>query len=310
MTVRYIGQRLLEVLLVLWLAATLAFGALQWAPGDPAQVLLAASGASPQEVAALRQRLGLDDPPLQQYLRYLLDLVRGDLGRSWLHGRPVGRMIAEQFPSTAALALAATSIGVLLGVSLGTLAAIRRTTWLDKAITALAVLGLSTPIYWSGLLAILLFSLTLRWLPATGEGTWRHLLLPALTLGITLSGAIARVVRVRVGEALSQPYVTAARARGLPPLWVLVVHVLRVALGPAVAVTALQFGFLLGGAVVTESVFARRGLGRLLLGAIVSRDMPVVRGVVLVGALSYVLVNLLGDAVQAWLDPRLRDRAP
>lgn len=310
MTARHLSQKLVEVLFVLWLAATLAFIALQWAPGDPAQVLLAASGASPEEVAELRQRLGLDDPPLQQYLNYLLDLLRGDLGCSWLHGRSVAQMIAEQFPSTAELALAATAVGVVLGVSLGTLAAIRRTTWLDKAITAVAVLGLSTPIYWSGLLAILLFSLTLRWLPATGEGTLRHLILPALVLGVTLSGAVARVVRVRVGEALSQPYVTAARARGLPPLWVLVVHVLRVALGPAVAVTALQFGFLLGGAVVTESVFARRGLGRLLLTAIVSRDMPVVRGVVLVGALSYLLVNLLGDAVQAWLDPRLREKAP
>lgn len=310
MTARYLSQKLAEVLFVLWLASTLAFVALQWAPGDPAQVLLAASGASPQEVAELRQRLGLDDPPLQQYLNYLLDLLRGDLGRSWLQGRSVAQMIAEQFPSTAELALAATAVGVVLGVSLGTLAAIRRTTWLDKAITAVAVLGLSTPIYWSGLLVILLFSLTLRWLPATGEGTLRHLILPALVLGITLSGAVARVVRVQVIEVLSQPYVTAARARGLPPLWVLVVHVLRVALGPAVAVTALQFGFLLGGAVVTESVFARRGLGRLLLTAIVSRDMPVVRGVVLVGALSYLLVNLLGDAVQAWLDPRLREKAP
>jgi len=300
----------LQVLFVLWLAATLAFVALQWVPGDPAQVLLAASGASPEQVAELRQQLGLNDPPLQQYLNYLADLLRGDLGRSWLHGRPVAQMIMEQFPSTAELAIAATAVGVVLGVIMGTLAAIRRTTWLDKAITAIAVLGLSTPIYWSGLLAILLFSLTLHWLPATGEGSPRHLLMPALLLGFTLSGAVARVVRVRVGEALSQPHVTAARARGLPPLWVLIVHVLRVALGPAVAVSALQFGFLLGGAVITESVFARRGLGRLLLNAIVSRDMPVVRGVVLVGALSYVLINLLSDGFQAWLDPRLRDKAP
>ena len=306
MIVTYVGRRLLQAVFVLWLAATLAFVALQLTPGDPAQALLAASGATPEEVAERRAQLGLDDPVLVQYARYLADLARGDLGRSWLHGRPVGRMILEQLPPTVELAVAATLVGTVLGLVLGVLAAVRRTTWVDAAVTAVAVVGLSTPTYWSGLLAILLFSLQLRWLPAAGEGGLRHLLLPALVLGFALSGSVARLVRARVAEVIELPFVVAGRARGLSAWRVLIVHVLRPAMGPALAVAALQFGFLLGGAMVTESVFARRGLGKLAVEAILWRDLPVVRGVVLVGAAAYVLVNLAADLAQAWLDPRLR----
>ncbi len=307
MIARYAGRRLLQAVFVLWLAATLAFVAMQLTPGDPAQALLAASGATPKEVAERRAQLGLDDPLLVQYARYLLDLIRGDLGQSWLHGRPVGQMILEQLPPTIELSWAAIATGVGLGLGLGILAAVRRGTWLDTFATTLAVLGLSTPTYWSGLLAILLFSLQLGWLPATGEGDLRHLVLPALVLGFTLSGSIARLVRARVVEVMGEQFVLAARARGLPSRRVFFVHVLRSALAPALTVTALQFGFLLGGAVITESVFARRGLGKLAVEAITWRDMPVVRGVVVFGALAYVLVNLAADLAQAWLDPRLRE---
>jgi len=307
MNAGYVGRRLLQAAFVLWLAATLAFWALQLTPGDPAQVLLAASGAAPDEVAERRAQLGLDRPLLFQYGRYLADLARGDLGRSWLHGRPVGRMLGEQLPATVELAVAAMAVGVALGLALGVLAAVRRSTWVDTAATAVAVLGLSTPTYWSGLLAILLFSLHLRWLPATGYGGLRHLILPALVLGFALSGSVARVARARVTEVLDTPFVLAARARGLPARRVLFLHVLRAAIGPALTVAALQLGFLLGGAVVTESVFARRGLGRLAVEAILWRDLPVVRGVVLVGALAYVLTGLAADLAQGWLDPRLRE---
>lgn len=307
MTARYVGRRLVQAAFVLWLSTTLAFLALQLAPGDPAQALLAASGATPEEVAARRAQLGLDDPLPVQYARYLVDLVRGDLGRSWLHGRPVGRMIAEQFPATAELAVSASLIGVVAGLALGILAAVRRGTWLDAAATAVAVVGLSTPTYWSGLLAILLFSLRLRLLPAAGQGDLLHLILPSLVLGFALSGSIARMVRASVVEVLGAPFVLAARARGVPRWRVLFVHVLRAAAGPALAVAALQFGFVLGGAVVTESVFARRGLGRLAVEAILWRDLPVVRGVVVVAAVAYVLVNLAADLLQAGLDPRLRE---
>jgi len=278
MIVNYVGRRLVQAAFVLWLAATLAFVALQLTPGDPAQALLAASGATPEEVAERRAQLGLDDPLSTQYARYLLDLLRGDLGQSWLHGRSVGRMILEQLPPTLELALASMAVGAAVGLGLGILAAVRRTTWLDTVATTVAVLGLSTPTYWSGLLAILLFSLQLHWLPATGEGDLRHLVLPALVLGFALSGSIARLVRARVVEVMGEQFVLAARARGLPSWRVLFVHVLRAALAPAVTVIALQFGFLLGGAVVTESVFARRGLGKLAVEAILWRDLPVVRG--------------------------------
>lgn len=307
MLTRYVGRRLLQAVFVLWLATTLAFVAMQLSPGDPAQALLAASGATSEEVAGRRAQLGLDDPFLVQYARYLLDLIRGDMGKSWLHGRSVGRMIVEQLPATAELATAATAVGVLLGLTLGVLAALRRSTWLDTAATMVAVLGLSTPTYWSGILAILLFSLQLGWLPSAGEGDLRHLVLPALVLGFALSGSIARLVRARVVDVMEEPFVLAARARGLPSWRVIFVHVLRSALSPALTVVALQFGFLLGGAVVTESVFARRGLGQLAVEAIRWRDLPVVRGVVVFGALVYVLVNLVADLAQVWLDPRLRE---
>ena len=307
MIVEYVGRRLLQAAFVLWLAVTLAFVAMRLAPGDPAQALLAASGATSEEIAERRALLGLDDPFLLQYGRYLLDLIRGDLGESWLHGRAVDQMIREQLFPTVTLAVAATAVGVALGLTLGVAAALRRYTWLDTVVTAVAVLGLSTPTYWSGYLAILLFSLRLRWLPSAGEGDLRHLVLPALVLGFALSGSIARLVRARVVEVMGEPFVLAARARGLTSWRVILVHVLRSALAPALVVVSLQFGFLLGGAVLTESVFARRGLGKLAVEAVIWRDLPVVRGVVVLGALTYVLVNLAADLAQARLDPRLRE---
>jgi len=268
--------------------------------------LLAASGASPEEVARRRAQLGLDDPMPVQYARYLADLARGDLGVSWLHGRSVGRMILEQLPATAELAVAAAILGAVLGIVLGLLAALYRETWVDTLATGLAVLGLSTPVFWSGLLAILLFSLYLGWFPSAGGGDLRHLVLPAATLGFALSGSVARLVRAQVVEVLRMPFVMAALARGLPLRRILLLHVLRPAVGPAVTIIALQLGFLLSGAVVTESVFARQGLGRLAVQAILWRDLPVVRGVVLVGAVAYLLTSLLADFLQVWLDPRLR----
>jgi ABC-type dipeptide/oligopeptide/nickel transport system permease component len=294
---------------VLWLAVTLAFVALQLTPGDPARALLAASGATEREIEARRAQLGLDDPLLLQYARYLTDLARGNLGSSWLHGRPVALMIGEQLGATAELAIAATLVASLLGLGLGLLAAVRRSTWIDTVATSIAVVGLSTPTYWSGLLAILLFSLALGWLPSTGEGDARHLILPALVLGFAMSGSIARVVRAQVIEVLRAPFVVVARAKGLSSRRVLLVHVLRNALGPALAVAALQFGFLLSGAVVTESVFARRGLGKLAVQAIVWRDLPVVRGTMVIAALAFVLTAFAADVVRGWIDPRLREES-
>ncbi len=304
----YVGRRLLEAALVLWLAITLAFVAMQLTPGDPAETLLAASGASPEEIDRLRADMGLDDPVPVQYIRYLTGLFRGDLGISWLQRRPVLSMILEQLPATAELAVAGIWMGTLLGIFLGLLAAIYRGTWVDSLATTLSVLGLSTPVFWSGILMILLFSVHLRWFPSSGRGDLRHLVLPALTLGFSLSGSIARLVRTQVVEVFRMPYILAAQARGIPLWRVLLMHVLRPAAGPIVALIALQFGFLLGGAVVTESVFARQGLGRLAVQAILWRDLPLIRGIVITGAIIYLLVSLLADFLHAWLDPRLRER--
>jgi len=307
MAATYLFRRAVGAVFVLWLAATLAFLALKLTPGDPARALLAASGATSDEIAVRRAQLGLDDPLPVQYGRYLVELVRVDLGESWLHGRPVGQMIVEQLPSTVALAIAATAVAVVLGLLLGLPAALRQGTWVDTLTTSISVVCLSTPTYWSGLLAILVFSLYLPLFPSAGQGSPGHLVLPAGVLGFAMSGAIARVVRAQVVEVLRANYVVAARAKGLTPRRVLFVHVLRNALGPALAVTALQFGFMLSGAVVTESVFARSGLGKLVVQAIVWRDLPVVRGVMLVAALAFVLTSLAADLARGWLDPRLRE---
>jgi ABC-type dipeptide/oligopeptide/nickel transport system permease component len=299
-------RRLLEAVLVLWLAATLAFVAMQLTPGDPAETLLAASGASSEEIARRRAELGLDDPLPVQYVRYLADLARGDLGTSWLQGRSVGRMILERLSATVELALASGLVGIVLGVGLGLLAALYRDTWLDTLAMAVAAVGFSTPVFWSGLLLILLFSLYLHWLPSSGWGDVRHLVLPALTLGFSLSGSIARLVRTQVVEIVRMPFILAAQARGIPLWRIILIHVLRPVAGPVITLIGLQFGFLLGGAVVTESVFTREGLGRLTVQAILWQDLPVVRGVALVGALAYLLTSLLADLFHAWLDPRLR----
>jgi peptide/nickel transport system permease protein len=216
-------------------------------------------------------------------------------------------MIMEQLPPTVVLSVSAMAVGTALGTTLGVLGAVRRGTWMDTAATVLSVVGLSTPTYWSGLLAILLLSLQLRWLPATGEGGLRHLLLPTIVLGVAVSGSIARLVRSRVIEVISAPFVTVARSLGIPNRRVLLTHILRPAIAPVISVLALQFGFLMGGAVITETVFSRRGLGRLALEAITWRDLPVVQGIAVASGATYVVANLAADLIHAWLDPRLRE---
>lgn len=303
---RYIGRRLAVAVPTLWAVTTLVFFLMRVLPGDPAELLLAESGASAEAITRLRAQLGLDEPLPVQYGRFLLQILRGDLGRSLVTNRPVMRMIGEQLPATLQLALAAMVIAIVLGLALGVIAALRQGTWVDSLCMTIAIVGASVPVFWSGLLFILLFSIVLRWLPATGEGGWRYLLMPAAVLGIASSGSIARQTRSSILEALGQEYVTAARAKGLQEWVVITRHVLRNALIPVATIIGLRFGFLLGGAVVTETVFSRRGLGRLIVDAILWKDFPVVQGVVLLVAAIYVLVNLLVDVSYALLDPRVR----
>ena len=306
MTLRYIGQRLVVAITVLWGVATLVFVILRLLPGDPAALMLSEAGASAEAIAELRADLGFDKPLIVQYGQYLVNLAHGDLGTSLFARRAVVTVIAEQLPSTIGLALAAMLIATILGAALGILAAVRAGTWIDSAATALAVTGVSVPIFWSGLLLIWLFSVQLGWLPATGQGGLDHLILPALVLGLASSGAIARLVRTSLLDVLDQDFIRTARAKGLREGMVLTRHALKNALIPVVTIIGLQFGFLLGGTVVTETVFSRQGIGRLLVNSILWKDLPVVQGVVLLAGLVYTLVNVTVDVVYGFLDPRIR----
>ena len=303
---RYAGQRLLGAIPVLWGVATLVFVLLRVLPGDPAAVMLSEAGGSAAAIARLRAELGLDDPLPVQYGRYLLNLLRGDLGTSLFTRRAVTTTIVEQLPATVELALAAMGVALAVGMALGVLAAARRGTWWDKLAMTLSLAGVSVPIFWSALLLMWLLSLRLGWLPATGAGGPAYLVLPALVLGLASAGAIARLVRASLLEVLAQDYVNTARAKGLSEAAILLRHALKNAMVPVVTMAGLQFGFMLGGTVVTETIFSRPGIGRLMVNAILWQDLPVVQGIALLAALSYTLVNLAVDLAYAALDPRIR----
>lgn len=296
-------RRLIVALLTLLGVATVVFLLVRLLPGDPAETMLARAGAGPAAVAALRAELGLDRPLLRQYGDWLGRVARGDLGRSLLNNRPVRELIAEQWRSTAILAAVAFGWALLTGIPLGIVAARYRGRWPDRFATTFAVLGVAIPIFWSGLLLIYGLSNWLGWLPPPA-GTPASALLPGIALGFAAAGPIARVTRATLLDVLAQPYITAARARGLRWRAVLWRHAARNAAVPVLTVAGLQLGFLLGGAVVTESVFNRPGLGRLLVDGILWRDLPLVQGAALALALTYVLINLLVDLLAGWLDPR------
>lgn len=303
---RFVANRLLVAVPVIWGVVTIVFILTRTLPGDPVETMLSQSGGSAAAVQSLRAQFGLDQPLPIQYLRYLANVARGDLGRSLFTSRPVTTTLLEQLPSTVVLALTAMMLATLFGVALGVLAAVRSNTWVDSLCMSLAVVGVSLPIYWSGILLIIVFSAMLHWLPATGQGSLRHLIMPAAVLGFTSAGAIARVVRANMLETLSADYVVTARAKGLPERMTVLRHALRNALIPAVTLIGLQFGFLMGGAVVTETVFARQGIGRLVVEAIMWKDFPVVQGAILLSALTYTVLNIAVDLIYALIDPRLR----
>jgi ABC-type dipeptide/oligopeptide/nickel transport system permease component len=300
---QYVVQRLLGTIPTLFGIATLVFLAVRVLPGDPASVLAAQAGGSTALREELRQQYGLDRPIAAQFLDYLAGVTRLDLGRSIFTGQPVARIIAQQSRPTIALASAAILLAVALGLLLGVLAATRQGTWIDRACMGVAILGVSVPIALSGLLLILAFSLSLDWLPATGQGTLLHLVLPATAMALASSGSIARVVRTELLEVLDKDYIRVARAKGLAERTVLFRHSLRNALPTLLNLVGLQFGFLLGGAVITESVFARQGLGRTLVDAILYFDYPVIQGTILVSAGLYTAINLLVDLAHCYSDP-------
>ena len=303
---QYIGRRLIISIPVLWGVTTLVFLMMHLLPGDPAELMMAESGGSSQSIAQLSHQLGLDDPLYVQYGRFLANALRGDLGRSIFTNRPVTQTILEQLPHTVQLAVAAMMVAIIIGTALGIAAALNRNTWVDSLCVTIAVAGASVPIFWSGLLLILLFSSLLHWLPATGQGSLKHLIMPATVLGLASSGSIARLVRSSMLEVLGQEYITAARSKGLSERLVVCRHALKNALIPVITVMGLQFGYLLGGTVVTETVFSRQGLGWLVVDAILWKDFPIVQGTVLLAAIAYTLVNLLVAISYAIIDPRIR----
>ncbi len=302
---RYLVRRLLLTIPVLLGVATLVFALIHFIPGDPAQAMLG-EGASPEEVAQLRGRLGLDRPLLVQYSTYLAGLARGDLGVSLRNDQPVRQQILERMPATAELAFASMLVAVCFALPLGIIAAVHRGTLVDFGAMTLALVGISVPNFWLGPLLAIVFAVELGWLPVGGRGTLAHLVLPSVTLGVALAAILARMTRASLLEELREPYVLAARAKGVSRTRAVLRHAFRNSLIPIVTILGLQFGVVLTGAVITETIFAWPGVGRLLIQSISFRDYPLVQGCVLLIAVTYVAVNLLTDLTYGFLDPRIR----
>jgi ABC-type dipeptide/oligopeptide/nickel transport system permease component len=274
-------------------------------PGDPAE-LMASQWATRDDIELVRRLWGLDRPLHVQYAIFLRNLVRGDLGLSVVSNTPVALEILDRYPYTLQLAAASITVAIAVGSTAGVISAVRPYAWVDNVSMVLALLGVSTPGFWLGLMMMLLFAVVLGWLPATGAGTVGHLVMPAVTLGFAAAGIIARQTRSSMLDVLRQEYVLTARAKGLREAAVITRHALKNALIPVVTIVGLQFGTLLGGSVVVESVFAWPGMGRLLVDAILMRDYPIIQGAVMLFAASFALINLAVDLFYGYLDPRIR----
>jgi ABC-type dipeptide/oligopeptide/nickel transport system permease component len=313
----YIRRRLLTTIPVLLGVSLVVFLMLHLLPGDPVLMMLTEhrgggaptiSGSITQEMYDnMRHQLGLDRPLPVQFASFLGGVLRGDLGTSFRGGEPVRELIVRNLPYTIQLAVASFGVAMLAGFVLGVIAGVRRGTWIDSLTMTIAAAGVSMPSFWLGIMLLLIFSVHLNLVPAVARAAdWRSLILPAIALGFSASAIIARLVRSSLVEAMQQDYVQTARAKGLREGSVVVRHALKNALIPVVTVGGLQFGNLLGGTVVIETVFARPGIGHITVNGILERDFPVVQGVVLVSALTYVLANFLVDLTYTWIDPRIR----
>jgi ABC-type dipeptide/oligopeptide/nickel transport system permease component len=302
---RYLARRLLLAIPVLIGVTLLSFSLLRLVPGDPAEVL-AGEEATAEQVAHIRHEYGLDRPIMVQYVIFLRHVATGDLGISYRNRTPVTELLVERFAFTLQLAVLSIVVATVLGVVIGVFAATRQGSALDTLSMLGALAGISTPVFWLGLIGILVFSVQLRILPAGGSGSLVHLVMPSLVLGAGSAAMMARLTRGVMLEVLGQDYIRTARASGLTEGKVLFVHALRNALLPVLTVFGLQFGNMLGGAVLTESVFALPGMGRLVVDSIFARDYPVVQGGILLAATTFVLVNLVTDVLYTVLDPRIR----
>jgi glutathione transport system permease protein len=303
--IRYLGRRVLVTLPTLWLVTVVVFSMVRLLPGDPAETI-AGLNATQESVAGLRQELGLDRPLLVQYGQFLGGLLRLDLGRSTMSRAPVVDELRPRLPVSLTLAVLSMGVAVTVGVLLGVLAALRRRSWVDYVAMSVSVAGLSTPTFVLGLILILVLSVQWRLLPATGAASWWHYILPAITLGLPAAAVVARMARSSLLEVMRQDFIRTAWAKGLARPSVVYRHALKNALIPVITISGLQFGQLMGGAVVVESVFGLPGLGKLLVDRVLGRDYPVIQGVVLVAACGFVLTNLVVDLVYSLVDPRIR----
>lgn len=300
-----LGRRLLYTLPVVWLVVSLVFLLIHLVPGDPVAQMLG-EGATPTDLDTLRHQYGLDLPLSQQYLRYWHGVLHGDLGHSLRLNESVTHLILQRYPYTLELTLAALVIALLTAIPGGIVAALHRGHWRDNTVGVVSLFGLSFPAFALGPIAILLVSIKLGWLPVSGAGSFAHLILPAITMGSGLAAILTRMVRTAMLEELGQDYIRTARAKGLPERTVLYRHALRNALIPIVTLVGLQFGALLAGAIVTETIFSWPGVGRLTITAISNRDYALVQGCILAVGLTYILVNLGTDILYAVLNPRIR----
>jgi ABC-type dipeptide/oligopeptide/nickel transport system permease component len=297
--------RLFGAIVTLFITWTVVFGAMRLAPGDPVLLMLQGTPVSDAAMDAARASLGLDRPLAVQYVSFLANAARGDLGTSFRNRQPVTQLIADELPYTLQLAIGGLVVGLLLGGTLGIVAGVWPNGWIDTVCMTLALAGLSLPSFWIGMLLIQLFASQLGWVPVLGTGL-DALILPSITLGLFLAGGLARLVRNSIIEVMTQDYIRTAHAKGLTALRVVAKHALRNAVIPPLTLLGIQFALLIGGAVVTETVFARPGIGRLLVRAVLEKDFPVVQGVVVFTTAAYVLINLLIDIAYGIIDPRVQ----
>jgi ABC-type dipeptide/oligopeptide/nickel transport system permease component len=301
----YIVRRLLQLVPVLLGVTIIVFGMVRLIPGDPAQII-AGTNATLEDIQSIRQKLSLDKPLVEQYFIYMKNIFEGDLGTSIRTKRPVLEDMIPRYRNSLLLASCSVLIMVLLGVTTGILSAVKQGSWIDYISMAISLFGVSMPVYWFGLMLMLVFSVHLGLFPTTGIGTFKHLVLPSLALGAHSTAVVARLTRSSMLEVVRQDYIRTARAKGLNEYSVILQHALKNALIPVVTIVFLRFGTLLGGAVLAETVFAWPGIGLLMIEAIGSRDYPVVQGCVLMVSVSFVFVNLITDLIYPFIDPRIR----
>ncbi len=300
----YLLRRVSHSVVALWGVLTIVFLILHLS-GDPA-LLLVPQGATQEDIARLRHDMGLDRPLAVQYGVFLQNASRGDFGRSFLQRQPALQLVLDRVPATLLLSLVALLLSVTLGVTAGVISAWKRNSWWDRIAMVLALVGQATPSFWIGIMAILVFAVWLKWLPASGYGTPQQLVLPAVTLGVLSMATLARVTRSSMLEILGQDFIRAARAKGLGEQAVLVRHAMRNAAIPVVTLVALELGVMLSGAIIVETIFAWPGIGRLAVDSILARDFPVVQAIVFLSSVIYILLNLLTDLLYTVIDPRIR----